>query len=143
MPDGRHFTCAAIHGNCCKLCIGVRHVRRTRRSPQGVLFAVNVAQVKADICANQIADNNLPSIICVGHGWFSGNYRRTGSKSPRPGHALKSTKRFVGNVDASSMVVEDGAMLVRKMQIGAWTDTNRRRSGKLERWGDCQCFIRG
>jgi len=39
---------------------------------------------------------------------------------------LKSTARMFGNVDAENLVVEDGAIVVGKMQIGPQTGKEQR-----------------
>ena len=87
----------------------------------GSLTIYSTADIKGSLTADHLvipAENHFrwPNPIKVGSAEITGELaaglRAQGTVT------LKSTARLFGNVDASSLVVEDGAVVVGKMQIG-------------------------
>lgn len=95
---------------------------------QGSLTIYSTANVKGTLTADHLvipAENHFrwPDPIQVGSaeiiGELAASLRAQGTVT------LKSGARFFGNVDARDLVVEDGAVVVGKVQIGQRTGTEQ------------------
>jgi cytoskeletal protein CcmA (bactofilin family)/ribosomal protein S27E len=89
---------------------------------KGSLTIYSTADIKGSLTAEHFiipAENHFrwPDPIKVGSAEITGEL--AASLRARGTVVLKSTARLFGNVDAGNLVVEDGAVVVGKMQIGA------------------------
>ena len=87
----------------------------------GSLTIYSTADIKGSLAADHLvipAENHFrwPDAIKIGSAEIIGEL--AANLRARDTVTLKSTARFFGNVDASDLVVEDGAVIVGKMQIG-------------------------
>ena len=90
----------------------------------GSLTIYSTADIKGSLAADHLvipAENHFrwPDSIQIGSAEISGEL--AASLRARDTVILKSTARFFGNVDAGGLVVEDGAVVVGKMQTGRRT----------------------
>ncbi len=88
---------------------------------KGSLTIYSTAEIKGSLAADHFvipAENHFhwPDPIPVGSAEITGEL--VASLRARGSVVLKGTARLFGNVDAENLVVEDGAVVVGKMQIG-------------------------
>ncbi len=88
---------------------------------KGSLTIYSTADIKGTLNADHLvipAENHFrwPDPIPVGSAEIAGEL--TASLRAQGAVVLKSTARLFGNVDAKDLIVEDGAVVVGKMQIG-------------------------
>jgi cytoskeletal protein CcmA (bactofilin family) len=90
----------------------------------GSLTIHSTADIKGSLAAAHLiipAENHFrwPTQIKVGSAEIAGEL--AANLRAEETVTLKSTARFFGNVDAKDLVIEDGAVVVGKMQVGART----------------------
>jgi cytoskeletal protein CcmA (bactofilin family) len=95
---------------------------------QGSLTIYSSADIKGSLTAEHLiipVENHFcwPDSINVGSAEIAGEL--AANLRAEDTVTLKSTARFFGNVDAKNMIVEDGAVVVGKMQIGPRKDNEQ------------------
>jgi cytoskeletal protein CcmA (bactofilin family) len=96
----------------------------------GSLTIYSTADIKGSLAAAHLvipAENHFrwPTQIKVGSAEIAGEL--AANLRAEETVTLKSTARFFGNVDAKELVIEDGAVVVGKMQIGPRTGREQSR----------------
>lgn len=95
---------------------------------KGSLTIYSTADIKGSLTAGRLiipAENffRWPELLQVGSAEITGEL--AASLCAQGAVTLKSTARLFGNVDARELVVEDGAVVVGKMQIGPRSDNEQ------------------
>ncbi len=118
-PKGYVFNTESIVGDAV-----IRGKFHGKLAALGSLTIYSTADIKGSLTAEHLiipAENHFrwPDPIKVGSAEIAGEL--AANLRAQDTVTLKSTARFFGNVDAKNLIIEDGAVVVGKMQIGPRT----------------------
>jgi cytoskeletal protein CcmA (bactofilin family)/DNA-directed RNA polymerase subunit RPC12/RpoP len=124
-PKGYVFNTEAVAGE-----VIIRGKFHGKLTAEQSLTIYSSAEIKGSLTAARLiipAENHFrwPDVIQIGSaeivGELAANLHATGTVT------LKSSARFFGNLDAANLIIETGAVVVGKMNIGSMASNNQTR----------------